>query len=81
MRQVGEEEGGLHGEVAAGGGAGAGEAGEIGSRVEGGGEGGKGVVEPVPEGFKVGEDFRSVGFGEEAVGGGDKEGRGGEAEG
>ena len=83
-REVGEEEGGLHGEVAARGGAGAGEAGEVRAGAPGGGggvvEGGEGSVEPVPEGFDVGEDVGCVGFWEEAVGGGDEEGGSREAE-
>ncbi len=81
VREPGEQERGLHGQVAAGGGARAGETGEIGARGPGGGEGGEGDVEPVPEGFEVGQDVGGGGFGEEAVGGGDEEGGGGEAEG
>ena len=74
LREVGEEERGLDGEVAACGGAGAGEAGEAGTSVPGGGEGREGVVEPVPECFDVGEDVDRVGLGEESVGGSDEEG-------
>ncbi len=80
LRETGEEERGLDGQVAARGGAGARETGEVRTRGPGGGEGWERVVEPAPEGLDVGEDVGRVGLGEEAVGGGDDEGRGGEAE-
>lgn len=54
--------------------------GGVGARVPGCGVGGEGGVEPVPEGFEVGEEGGTGGFGEEAVGGGYEEGGGREAE-
>lgn len=73
VREMGKEEHGLYGEVAAGGRADASETGEVGMGGPGGGKGGQGVVEPVPEGFDIGKDVGCVRLREESVRGGDEE--------
>lgn len=73
---VREQQGHLHGQVAAGAGADGGDAAEVRGRVPrfSVGERGELVVHPVREGFDVVEEVCAVGFGEEAVVGADDEG-------
>ena len=79
-REVGEQQRGLHGKIAACGRARTCETGEVRTGVPGCGEGGQGVVGPAPDGFAVGENVGGVGLGEQAVGRGDEEGVVAEAE-